>query len=549
MRTRLPVALARLAALTTLATLVACHDGGPTAAQQASALARSAVALALTGEAPAGGHALAVTPSELTVVRGADVDAAASVTIARAGFPGAVRLTAAGVPAGVTLAIPSGPLRGDAASLTVRTTESATPGEYRVTLTGTADGHAPVTTTLALRVLDGGATFDIGMGRRPPGSPIVMAAGTELGQWDRPTIGIKRTCAECEVTLEATGAPAGITVTFAPSGAGRASNPAVLTRYNGWAEPRVAVAAGVRDGDYPVTLTATAGAYPPVAATLVIRVASAGYALAVTPATTVVAAGGGPVSAALRALPSSGFADGKRDLKIAASGVPAGVAVGLADVRYLGLDPGYPLHFTVQADASVPPGDYPVVIHSAVNDGRPTPVDTSASGAVTTTIVVRVISPTQDPGFVPDELAGGFQTGVVSLLSFWNSHTGDYVGRNGYLASFTFERDGTYRLLVYSLKRGSYGCTTEVWSEYAGAVTFGEGTFETRPTSGRYKVADSCFGNFYQRVASSADLEANSRTWHWAWERHAADGKTYLRIGFDLESRESWNWFARTDGP
>jgi hypothetical protein len=82
-------------------------------------------------------------------------------------------------------------------------------------------------------------------------------------------------------------------------------------------------------------------------------------------------------------------------------------------------------------------------------------------------------------------------------------------------------------------------------------VTFREDTFETRPTSGRYKVkvADSCFGNFYQRVASSADLEANARTWLWAWERNATDGKTYLRIGFDRESRESWNWFERTERP
>jgi hypothetical protein len=326
--------------------------------------------------------------------------------------------------------------------------------------------------------------------------------------------------------------------------------PAVLTRYNGWAEPRVVVAAGVRDGDYPITLTATAGAHPPVSTTLVVRVVSAGYSLAVTPATTVVAAGGGPVSAALRALPSSGFADGKRDLKIAVSGVPAGITVSLSDARYLGLDPGYPLHFTMRADASVAPGDYPVVIHSAVNDGKPTPVDTSAAGTVATTIVVRVISPSQDRGVVPDEFVGGtFKAGALSLLQFWNSHTGEYVGRNGYLAFFTFGRDGTYTLLVYTLMRGNYGCSTEVWSEYAGTATFREDTFETRPTSGRYKVVDSCFGNFYQRVASSADLEANARTWYWAWERNAADGKTYLRIGFDRESRESWNWFERTERP
>jgi hypothetical protein len=151
---------------------------------------------------------------------------------------------------------------------------------------------------------------------------------------------------------------------------------------------------------------------------------------------------------------------------------------------------------------------------------------------------------------VPAEFAGGtWKAGTVSLLSFWDSHTGQFVGRNGYLAYYTFERDGSYKLLVYSLKRGPSGCATEVWSEWQGAATFGDGTLEVRPTSGRYKVADACFGNFYGRVASSDELEANGTTSYWAWERDAASGRTYLRVGSDRENREAWNWFERTDAP
>jgi hypothetical protein len=498
-----------------------------------------------------GRYTVAVAPSTLTVVRDADADVSATVTLTRHGFAGGIRLVASGVPAGVTLAMPSAPLRGDAASLRVRAAASAEPGDYRVTLTATSDGLAPESTTLALRVVEGGAMFSIGMGRRPPGSPIVMVAGTELGEWDRPTVEIKRSCYECDVKLEATGAPNGITVTFAPSGGDRASNPAVLTRYNGWAEPRIAVAADVRDGDYPITLTATAGDNPPVSTTLVVRVVAAGYSVTTTPATTVVAAGGGPVSVALRALPASGFDDRQRDLKIATSGVPAGITLGLDAYHYLGLDPGDPLHFTVRAAASVAPGDYRITIHSVVNDAKPTPVDTSAdaAGTLRTTFVVRVISPSEDHGFVPAELAGSFRAGALSLLEFWDTHTGAYEGRNGYTVFFRFAQDGTYQLLVYTLQRGYNGCSTEVWSEYGGPVTFAERTFELRPTSGRYKVADSCYGHFYERVASSEDLEANSRTFYWAWERNAEDGKTYLRVGFDLDSRDDWNWFARTDDP
>ena len=97
------------------------------------------------------------------------------------------------------------------------------------------------------------------------------------------------------------------------------------------------------------------------------------------------------------------------------------------------------------------------------------------------------------------------------MLSFWESHTGDHVGRNGYLADYTFGRDGAYELLYYSLKRCPNGGATEIWAEYAGAATFSGDAFETRPASGRYKVADSCYGNFYSRVASSEDLEEIGR--------------------------------------
>jgi hypothetical protein len=365
-----------------------------------------------------------------------------------------------------------------------------------------------------------------------------MAAGTELDKWDRPTVGIKTSCAECSVKLEATGAPAGITMAFAPSGKDPAANPAVLGRYNGWAEARVAVAAGVKDGDYPITLTATAGDFPPVSTTLVVRVVSAGYALSVTPTATVVVAGGGPVSATLRALPAPGL-DYDKWIAVGTEPAPAGLTIKL-DGTLLSPDPGRPGFITVQAAAGVAVGDYPVTVRGAL-PGRPD---------VTTTTVVRVVSPSQDRGSVPAEFAGGtWKAGTVSLLSFWDSHTGQFVGRNGYLAYYTFGRDGSYKLLVYNLKRGPSGCATEVWSEWQGAATFGDGTLEVRPTSGRYKVADACFGNFYGRVASSDELEANGTTSYWAWERDAASGRTYLRVGSDRENREAWNWFERTDAP
>ena len=146
---------------------------------------------------------------------------------------------------------------------------------------------------------------------------------------------------------------------------------------------------------------------------------------------------------------------------------------------------------------------------------------------------------------IPDSVAGNWKAGTISALGFWDTHTGEYEwAGHGYAVFFTFEPDGSYKMFLYFLVR-SYGCVMETWTEMDGTVTFGDGTFVTHATEGHQKAADTCNAhNNFERPATTDELAQNSHTFYWAFEPDGS-GKTYMRIGFDLENRDSWNWFAR----
>jgi hypothetical protein len=101
--------------------------------------------------APVARYALAVTPAPIAVTAGGAA-AAATVTLERSHFAGAVALAAAGAPAGLAVTLPPAPVAGDSAALGVQAAAAVPAGDYPVTLTGTAAGLAPVTATVVVRV-------------------------------------------------------------------------------------------------------------------------------------------------------------------------------------------------------------------------------------------------------------------------------------------------------------------------------------------------------------------------------------------------------------
>ncbi len=102
-----------------------------------------------TLQAPA--VALTVAPSTLTVQVGAS--GAATLMLARTTFAGAVTLSLVSPPAGVTSVFTPAPVTGTGATLTLSVASSVAPGNYTITIRGTAPGISDATASLVLTVL------------------------------------------------------------------------------------------------------------------------------------------------------------------------------------------------------------------------------------------------------------------------------------------------------------------------------------------------------------------------------------------------------------
>jgi hypothetical protein len=148
-------------------------------------------------------------------------------------------------------------------------------------------------------------------------------------------------------------------------------------------------------------------------------------------------------------------------------------------------------------------------------------------------------------GYVPGSVVGNWKFGTISMLSFWDDHTGDYIGTaSGVAVFFIFAPDGRFTELVYVLAR-NYGCVTQTWTEMEGTVNFGSDTFDAAPKSGRYRASDSCIErNNFERPMNVDELAGAHRTFLWRFETNPNDGKTYLMVGHDADT---WSSFERTE--
>ncbi len=119
--------------------------------------------LTLTVSAPAPDYSLSLTPAALTIVKGENGNA--TVTITRTNFTGAVTLSLAGAPTGVTGAFTPAAPTGTSATLTVSVSYLATPGVYSLTVNGTAsvgNRSTPLALTVSASGISDIATVDAG---------------------------------------------------------------------------------------------------------------------------------------------------------------------------------------------------------------------------------------------------------------------------------------------------------------------------------------------------------------------------------------------------
>jgi hypothetical protein len=187
---------------------------------------------------------ISLTPSVAAASIAVGGSTSTTITVNRAGgFAGAVALAVANAPAGMTATLtPASVTAGATTSqLAVTTTASVVPGAYTLNVTGSGTGVTNATTTFVVTVTPAPG---ITIGAASTALTAVAGASTSTG------ITLVRTNLTSDVTLTATGAPAGVTVAFAPS---TLSGTTLASTMN------LTVGATAIAGTYPIVVNASGG--------------------------------------------------------------------------------------------------------------------------------------------------------------------------------------------------------------------------------------------------------------------------------------------------
>ncbi|MGQ0648229.1 MAG: beta strand repeat-containing protein [Gemmatimonadaceae bacterium] len=161
--------------------------------------------------APAGSITLTAAPTSLTIQAGG-AGQTTTINIARTSFAGAVTLAVqSGLPTGVTATVATSPTTTNSATITFTASAAAAAGSANVVIQGSGTGIANATVQVSLTVT-AAATGSISLSTNPAAvSAVAGGAGVNVA------VSITRTNFAGDVTLAATGAPNGVTVTFSPS--------------------------------------------------------------------------------------------------------------------------------------------------------------------------------------------------------------------------------------------------------------------------------------------------------------------------------------------
>jgi hypothetical protein len=203
-----------------------------------SATHTTSVALVVTSP-PANDFSLAASPTSLTLQQGSAGTSTISTAVT-SGSAQTVALSVGGVPSGASASFsPASVTAGGSSVLTVNA-GTAAPGAYTLTITG--DGaSATHTASVALTVV----ASDFSLSASPGSLSIAVGAS------DSSTISTAVTSGSAQtVTMSASGAPAGTTVSF---------NPASVTA-GGSSTMTVAVGLTASPGSYTITVTGTGAA-------------------------------------------------------------------------------------------------------------------------------------------------------------------------------------------------------------------------------------------------------------------------------------------------
>jgi hypothetical protein len=253
------------------------------------------------GPPPTPDFSLSATPSSQTVTQGAGTSYTINIT-RTGGFSDPVTLTLSGLPAGAVGTFSPNATTGMSSTLAVTTTSLTPTGTYPLTISGT---NVTLTrTTSASLVVTAPPPPDFSLSATPTSRTVARGAGTPY------TVNIARTGGFTgDVTLSATGYPAGASGTFSPNPATTSSTLSVTTV--GTTPP----------GTYSLTITGTNGTLSHTTSVTLV-VTAPDFSLSATPTSRTVTRGAN-TTYTVNITRTGGFTGG---ITFTVSGLPSGSA-------------------------------------------------------------------------------------------------------------------------------------------------------------------------------------------------------------------------------
>src|SRR3989449_742353 len=396
-------------------------------------------------------YTLSLSPATLTIAQGAT--GPTTVTITRTNFTGAVTLSLANAPTGITGSFNPAAPTGTSSTLTVSVGAAVAAGTYNLTVDGTgAPGNRSTPLTLTVS---------------PPGDYTLSLTPAELtveqGATGTATVTITRTNFTGAVTLSLGNAPTGVTGSF---------NPAAPTGTN--STLTMVVGAAVTPGVYNLTVDGT-GTPGTRSTPLTLTVSAApDYALSVAPAALTIGQG----------------ANGSTTVTITRTNFTAAVTLSLGNAPTgvtRSFDPAAPTGtsstLTVSVGPAVAPGVYNLTVNGTATAGnRSTPLTLTVGAHATGSLV-----------------NGRTYSGTISVpgdLDTWTftATQGDYIALSvGTVTQTTAHFAPWIRLLS----------PTGVLLGNSSTQTGASNIAATAPTSGTYTVIiGSYVGGFYDGTGS-----------------------------------------------
>jgi hypothetical protein len=392
------------------------------------------------------GFALTLNPSSVSVLPGAT--ATTTVNIARTGgFTGAVALTAAGLPTGVTASFDPASATGTTSTMTLTAAAGTAAATHSITVQGNASNMTQRTATLSVQVA---AAPTIGIALNPATLSVAQGASG--------TVAVNLTRGggfAGAVTVRAEGLPPGVTIADATIAAG--ANSANLT---------VSATAAAALAASNITIRALGSGVADATATLGLTVtAAAGFTLSVNPASLSIQQGASG-TATVGLARTGGFTGA---VNLTASGAPGGMTVSFNPASVTADQSTV----TVSTTSAVAPGTYALTIQGAAT-GQPNRTATltvTVTGGQTGGNVVWQFCPVSG---VPIWVAAQDGTGAWTRVMGNANHEYTFqITNNGGIAYVIDNGGGNFSLTV------AYGTRQELQTQGSGMCQAGTGQTKT----------------------------------------------------------------------